>query len=312
MDNIKENKIQPLGYIELETGSKAITPMNDFFLNYMFKNSANNESLKSIINIFSEEYQNINKNENHNHKMPYIEGEIEVQTQYQNIITDKILRTQDIKITETTTNNKTFIEFQNTANPRIPIENKSMEYFGLGIGHNKGEAASQIWLLSEPPKKLLQNKPFANYIMKNEDNNPHLNQASITYISLQDISEHNSKAGQLASFLLSKNAEITSDEVKLIANNFNKTFSILKDDKEAQTMMTYKERITLEAEYRGEIRGKIEGKIEDLKEAIHNQDPQRIIDRLKNNLINLGVEEEYIEKVSLEAQEEPNTGIVSS
>jgi len=43
----------------------------------------------------------------------------------------------------------TYIEFQNKATTNPPIPVRSVEYFGLGIGHSKGKTANQIWLLAE-------------------------------------------------------------------------------------------------------------------------------------------------------------------
>ena len=76
----KQLKGKPLGYMEIESGSKAVYAMNDIFLNYMFKNVKNWEVLRSIINIVLEEYirQHADKGVIPN----LIHGEIDVTTQY--------------------------------------------------------------------------------------------------------------------------------------------------------------------------------------------------------------------------------------
>jgi len=75
MSKSKENV---LGYIELETGSKLITPMNDVFLNYTYQNEANWEDLREIVNIFYNAYIKTFGNT----KVRPTEGEIKVKTQF--------------------------------------------------------------------------------------------------------------------------------------------------------------------------------------------------------------------------------------
>jgi len=47
-------KMNPLGYLELPSGPKAIFPMNDIFLNYTFENPIHWEALRLIVNIIIE------------------------------------------------------------------------------------------------------------------------------------------------------------------------------------------------------------------------------------------------------------------
>ena len=89
------SKLTPLGYVELPSGSKAIYPMNDIFLNYYYKNPANWEILREIVNIIVEAYQQINPST----LLELIVGLIEVQTQYTQMLDDgKTTREQDIKM----------------------------------------------------------------------------------------------------------------------------------------------------------------------------------------------------------------------
>ena len=46
----------PLGYIELDNGSKEIYAMNDLFLNFTFEKQENWESFRLMINILLEAY----------------------------------------------------------------------------------------------------------------------------------------------------------------------------------------------------------------------------------------------------------------
>ena len=86
---------KPLGYIVFPSGSKPISPMNDLFLNYMFNKPENSEVLKDIINIYSEEYSKQHQDQSSGHKMPYITGDVTVETQYQYIVGEKTLRSQE-------------------------------------------------------------------------------------------------------------------------------------------------------------------------------------------------------------------------
>jgi len=123
----------PLGYVELEYGSKAIYPMNDIFLNYTFEYAEYWEPLRLAINLLIDAY----KLQNPSTAVKPINGKIIVRTQFKHLLdTDgKTTRDQDIKITEDK-GESTYIEFQNRANTQPPIETRSVEYFGLGIGYN--------------------------------------------------------------------------------------------------------------------------------------------------------------------------------
>ena len=171
----------PLGYIELDNGTKAIYAMNDIFLNYTFEHAAYWETLRLMVNLLLEAY----KQKNPNSSVSPIKGSIIVKTQYQHLLNiENTTRDQDIKITEDE-KNATYIEFQNRANTQPPIETRAVEYFGLGIGHSKGKIANQIWLLAEDVDSVLLGEPFTRYILKDEiTNNVHPTSSGLCSVSL--------------------------------------------------------------------------------------------------------------------------------
>jgi len=75
---MSKSKANVLGYIELETGSKLITPMNNVFLNYTFNIQENWEDLREIVNIFYHAYIETFGDT----KIRPTEGEIKVKTQF--------------------------------------------------------------------------------------------------------------------------------------------------------------------------------------------------------------------------------------
>ena len=121
---LKATKI-PLGCIKLVNGEKKIFPMNDLLLNFTFKDKANWETLRQIINIFIEAYQKHNPDT----LAKKIDGNITVETQYQYLLDiQNTTRNQDIKVIENS-GNTTYIMFQNRANIKIPIPERAVEYF---------------------------------------------------------------------------------------------------------------------------------------------------------------------------------------
>ena len=242
----------PLGYIELDNGSKAIYAMNDIFLNYTFENAAYWETLRLMVNLLFEAY----KRKNPNASVKPIEGSIVVKTQYQHLLNvENTTRDQDINITEDE-ENTTYIEFQNRANTQPPIETRAIEYFGLGIGHGKGKIANQIWLLAEDVDSVLNGELFANYILKDEvTGNIHPTSSGIMYVSLSKLSKVQSPEGELASFLLGKTVNPINEAVKTIIYNFNNSFSAFKADKEVAKMLSVAERYRNDGWYDGVAEG---------------------------------------------------------
>ena len=241
----------PLGYVELENGSKAIYPMNDIFLNYTFENASHWEALRLAINLLIDAYRQHQPST----KVRPIEGKIEVRTQFRYLldVDGKTTRDQDIKITEGN-DESTYIEFQNRANTQPPIEARSVEYFGLGIGRSRGKLSNQIWLLAEDVDTVLHGESFARYILKDEiTGRMHPATSGIMYVSLAKHSQDNSPVGELAAFLLGKIAAPKSEIVKEVAATFNSSFDAFKSDKEAVKMLSLRERGWYEGLIEGEV-----------------------------------------------------------
>ena len=164
-------------------------------------------------------------------------------------------REQDIKIAEDEAE-ATYIEFQNRARTEIPIEIRSVEYFGLGIGHNKGKLANQIWLLAEDVESVLHGKTFTRYILKDEiTEKEHPTTSGIMYVSLEKLSKEESPAGELASFLLGKTSNPKNEVVEKITKAFNAGFDAFKSDKEVVKVLSARERGWFEGLVEGEARG---------------------------------------------------------
>jgi hypothetical protein len=189
----------PLGYVELENGSKAIFPMNDFFLTYTFEKPEHWESLRLTVNLLIEAYKQMKPES----QVAPISGKIKVETQFRHLLNiQNTTRDQDIKLTEGESDAH-YIEFHNRARANPPVEIRSVEYFGLGIGHSRGKIANQIWLLAEDVDAVLHGKPFTRYMLKDEvTGNAHPTSSGIMYISLQKLSQEKSSVGELASFFL--------------------------------------------------------------------------------------------------------------
>jgi len=242
----------PLGYVELANGSKAIFPMNDIFLNFTFEDASHWEALRLAVNLLIEAF----KKQKPDTKVKPIEGNIKVRTQFQHLLNmQNATRNQDIKMTEDETET-TYIEFQNRAKTDVPIEIRSVEYFGLGIGHSKGKLANQIWLLAEDVDSVLHGKTFTRYILKDEiTGKEHPANSGIMYVSLIKLSQEESPAGELAAFLLGKMKNPTNEAVKKISKAFNTSFDAFKTDKEAVKMLSARER----GWHEGLVEGREEG-----------------------------------------------------
>ncbi|MDR0273212.1 MAG: hypothetical protein LBI27_07850 [Clostridiales bacterium] len=138
---------------------------------------------------------------------------------------------QDIKVTEIK-KGIYFIVFQNRAHSDPPIPDRSVVYFGLGIGHAKGKPANQIWLLAETVPSVMHGKLFTRYILKDEvTGKNHPENSSIMFIDLEKLSEENSQAGELAALFLGKNLNPQDEDVKTIAAALKASFNDFKDDK---------------------------------------------------------------------------------
>ena len=241
----------PLGYIELDNGTKAITAMNDIFLNYMFNDPANWETLRETVNIIVEAYRHTNPDT----AIAPINGKIIVETQYKYLLDVKnVTRDQDIKMTAD--DELVFIEFQNRSKTIPPIEVRAVEYFALGIGHSKGKVANQLWLMAEDLESVIHGKSFARYILKDEaTGEPHPGNSGILYVSLSKLAKIKSPAGELAAFLLGMAVEPKDVKVKTIANCFTTSFDLFRMDKEAVKMLSLTDRARNEGLVEGMEKG---------------------------------------------------------
>jgi len=261
--------VTPLGYVKLGNELKAIYPMNDIFLNYTFEEPANWEALRLIVNLLIDEYSKKKLDT----KIKPIGGNIKVRTQFRHLLKadEKTTRDQDIKVTEDE-DTAIYIEFQNKAGTQPPIEVRSVEYFGLGIGHSKGKIANQMWLLAEDVNSVLHGEPFTRYILNDEiTGNVHPNASGIMYVSLVKLSRKKSPAGELASFLLGMKITPENENVREVTKVFSTSFDAFKADKEVVGMLSLAERYRndgiIEGEAKGKAEGKAEGKVEGIAEG---------------------------------------------
>ena len=262
----KSNVRKPLGYIQLETGEKAVPVMSDIFLNYHFEKEEHWEDLRSLVNIFTNDFTAKYPNT----VAKPINGAIDVQTQYQFLLNSKNkTRNQDIKVIG---EKLTYIEFQNRANTVPPIEVRAPEYFGLGIGHSGGKISNQIWLLAEDVESVLHGKMYANYVLVDEvTNTKYPKQSGLMFVSLTKIAEQDSQAGELASFLLGRITDvgkIKDADVRRIASGFKTNFSVFKEDKEAKNVMTVQERFLNEGIVKGIDKGIDKGIVDSAEKLI--------------------------------------------
>ena len=240
-----------LGFLELETGPKAISPMNDVFVNYTFGKKQYWETLRRITNIIHRSYMETYPDT----QVSLIAGEIDVQTQYPYFKEPDTSRpkTQDAQIDSPRSIN--FVEFQNDMHPQIPIEVRSAEYFGYSLTRGKDKKATTIWLLNGTVTKLLQGNVFSNYILTDEmTHHPHPNTSSILYVDLKKLAQTNTQAGELAGILTGQLKEPADPEVRSILKDLKKSFNDFKVNMEVRRIMTRAEEL--------EAKGKIEGKAE--------------------------------------------------
>ena len=250
----------PLGYVELANGLKAIYPMNDIFLNYTFEDVSYWETLRLAVNLLINAYRETKPDAS----VKPIIGNIRVRTQFRHLLnTDvKTTRDQDIRIIEDDAE-ATFVEFQNRATTTPLIEIRSVEYFGLGIGHGKGKISNQLWLLAEDVDSVLQGSAFARYILKNETTgHEHPATSGIMYVSLTKLSKEKSPVGELASFLLGLKPNPENEEPKKVAEALYTSFKTFKTDKDVVNVLSLAERYTQEGKYEGRLEGRLEGRQE--------------------------------------------------
>jgi len=107
---------------------------------------------------------------------------------------------------------------------------------------------------------VLQDETTTHYILKDEvTNKVYPRSSGIMFISLTRLSKKQNAAGELALFLLGKQPNPETAEVKKIADIFNTSFSVFKDDKEVKQGMTFEEKWYSEGKAEGIIEGEARG-----------------------------------------------------
>jgi hypothetical protein len=265
-------KPEPLGYVEIATGSIPIQAMRDTFLNYTFNDTSNWETLRLTINIMIERYHIVKPTT----PIKPIEGDIVVETQWEHIKGLKESKFQDFKVNsqwEPAISKKpdesqtvkleskrlTFVEFQNRARPLVPVDIRALEYLGLAISHGPHKQIDQLWLMAKDLPEVMFNNIFSNFMLVDEvSNNRYTKFSGIMFCSLSKLANEDSKASELAQFLLGLRTTSKYPEVMQIIQAFNNAFKAFKNDREVHNMLTREEELRMIWEREGEIKGKIE------------------------------------------------------
>ena len=255
----------PLGHIQLESGKKPVYAFDDFFLNYTFDKKDNWEALRLIINILLEAYSL----ECPGTVLEPIMDDIIVTTQFKNYMKNQHKpKEQDIEVKEVNIIRFTYIEMQNDAFPKTPVEVQAVKYSVLSISRNLGHVSNQIWLLAGGIDKLLHGKTFANYLLKEESSGKtYPNASSILFINLNKLSNEKTVAGELASFLLGKTRDIKSGSAKRISNVLKKSCREFIKDEGVKKNMSVKEKWQHEAEMKGLQKGIQQGVQQGIQQA---------------------------------------------
>ena len=88
------------------------------------------------------------------------------------------------------------------------------------------------------------------------------------FISLKRLSQENTVAGELASFLLGKTIVIKNEDVKRIFETLKKSCEEFCDDKGVKKSMSVAEELRMEGRIEGRAEGRTEGKVEGKFETI--------------------------------------------
>ena len=118
--------------------------------------------------------------------------------------------------------------------------------------------------MSENVKTLIPSGAFSNYVPKDEVSGAvYPNASGIMFINLKKLSQKNSVAGELASFLLGKTDVFVSKEVKQIADTFKKSCAEFCKDKGVKKSMSVAEKRRMEGLAEGLAEGRVEGRAEE-------------------------------------------------
>ncbi|MCL1935585.1 MAG: hypothetical protein FWF57_04315 [Defluviitaleaceae bacterium] len=110
------------------------------------------------------------------------------------------------------------------------------------------------------------------------------------FIISSKLAKLDTKAGELARFLLDENIVLKDKDVIEISKSFENTLNILKEDKEGKNKMNFVEYYVEQ----GKEQGKIEGKIEIIKQAIKSNYSLDMILSISNLA---GINKEELKKI---------------
>ena len=166
---------------------------------------------------------------------------------------------QDFRLEEVNIGKFTFVEIQNNVYADPPIEIRATEYSVLSISQNPGKVSNQIWLLAGDVQKLIPSGAFSNYVPRDEVSGVvYPNASGIMFVSLKKLSQENTVAGELASFLLGKTNDVINKEVRQIADTLKKSCEEFCINKEVKKSMSVADELRME--------GRVEGRVETLRE----------------------------------------------
>ena len=253
-----------LGYIELDTGPKLITPTNDIFLNWTFNKEEYWEELRMIANILYSAYIELYGDT----KITLIEDEIAITTQfpfYKDVSSSEPnkldMRIESIKKVD-------FFDFQNNMRPEIPISIRSTKYLGFLLSRGEDKQQASAWLLNGTIPELLHGKTFANYILMDEqDHHPHPIDANILYVDLKKLAKESSQAGELARVLTAVENDPKDEDVKKILHSLKQSFNEFKNCTEVKNIMTRAEALRSEGRVEGLAEGEAKGLAEKARKA---------------------------------------------
>ena len=257
-----DDKSKAIGAVTLLDGTERyIQPMYSILLNYTFKDEKNWNYLKNLINIYLETYNEIGG------KVSLIGDNIKVSTEYEYWVSGKERsRRQDFRVDEK--DNITFIEFQNDNKCNPPIQDRSVQYFGLGVGQQIGGVSNQIWMLAKPVEELLHGQPISCYRLLDERKGfAHPNKSYIMFVDVHKLANEYEglEVQEISKFLLNGKAIPEHNERAIdIAKILYNSFIDLKNDREVLKAMTLKEDLEKQAEERerlGREEGREEGSI---------------------------------------------------
>ena len=280
-------KVEALGHIKVDGWDIPIKATHDVFTRYTYSLPENAVVLRDLLNIFYERYKEILVGmELEDPTVKIHTGQVEVESQYSHMLGESVreAKYQDIRMRLINDEDGRvieihFTEFQNDAHPDPPIEDQSLHYFGLGIGHQREEgveAVSQRWVLAENRLSLTGGHEIINYTLRAMPPRSFPNKSGIMFICLPLVAQKdNGKAGQLAKFLLGIIDMPEHPEVKRIAEAIRNSFAKFKKDKEAINVLTWRERW----EKNGKAVGEATANMATLVLSIEENDPEYIIER---------------------------------